>query len=711
MLKKIFIAIAILFVLIIIGATILVKLYVTPENIKGFIISTAESALNRKVDIGEVNISILKGIEATDFSIKESDGVTDFLKSKEFILKYQLAPLLSKQVLIDEITMRSPEIRVVRDNTGTFNFEDIGKAEKTAAAQSDPSEEKAGGLPISLLVNKISFEDLKFSVTDMKKEIPDMNGTIDLNTSIMSSGGDEIITEGTLNIKLDELKTDKTIKDISASLNYNVAINLEAGDISIIKADAALQDINMSLKGAVKSFKDSPILDLDISIPTVSVNKMHDIISPFVDTEGVKLSGEVSADIKLTGPVKEPGGLAAEGLLKLNSLGITKDQINAVVNGNIRFDKELLNIDMNGKSGRNMASLKGTVKDYSGTPDIKMNIYSKKLFLDELIPAGAEEGTPASKTTSAAIKEEAKPLDLKLTAVGKVKVDSALYKGLEMQNFDMKYAFKDNKLDIERMSASAGKGRLDVVSTIDMSKPGYTYSASSNLDSLHADEVVNAFFPKAEDTVFGILSFNMKMDGSGTLPKNIKKNLRADGSFNIKDGRITDNPLADKLSLFLGVDDLRTIEFNRSEGNVAVRNGTARLNSIFSSDDLEMDPKGDIGLDESLKLAFDIKLSPALTDKASRSSDIAQYIKDDKGWGQIPVLVAGTFSKPKYNVDVGRAGKRVIKKKAQELLEDIFNIDKKDSQTEVPVEGAPEEDTGQPDIQKPLENLLKGIFN
>jgi AsmA protein len=544
----------------------------------------------------------------------------------------------------------------------------------------------------------------------MKKEIPDMKGTLDLKTSIRSSDSDEIITEGTLNMKLDELKTDKTVKDISASFDYDVALDLDAGNLSISKADVTLQDIPMSLKGAIRNFKDSPDLDLSISVPTVNAGDMQGLISPFLDTEGMKIAGEIAADIKLSGRVKEPGELAAEGLLKLSSLSITKDQLNAVVDGNIRFDKKILKIDMNGKSGRNMASIKGTVKDYSGTPEINMDIYSKKLFMDELIPVDAKEGTSATENTpaSAGIKEEAKPLDLKLTANGKVNVDSAAYKGLEMTNFNMNYEFKKNKLEIEKMSAEAGKGRLDIVSTIDMSKPGYYYSVSSNLDSLHADEVVNALFPKAKNTVFGILSFNMNMNGSGTLPENIKRNLKADGNFNIKDGRITDNPLTDKFSLFLGVDDLKTIDFNRSEGSVTVRNGVAKLKSIFSSDDISMNPGGNIGLDETLDLAFDLSLSPELTDKASRNSNVAQYIKNDEGWGQIPVLVAGNFSKPTYKVDVAKAGKRVIKKRAIELIEDILDDGKSD---EVPAEGVPEEDTGQPDIQKPLEDLLKGIFN
>jgi AsmA protein len=391
---------------------------------------------------------------------------------------------------------------------------------------------------------------------------------------------------------------------------------------------------------------------------------------------------------------------------------MTKDGLNAVVDGNIRFDKELLKIDMKGRSGKNTASLKGTVKDYTGEPRIKMDIYSKKLFLDELIPAGTKKKASPSKQTkvsAAAAAEEAEPLDLKLAASGEVKVDSAVYKGLEMTNYNMKYQLKDNRLEIERMSAEAGKGRLDLVSTIDLSKPGYSYKLSSNIDSLHADEVVNALFPRAKDTVYGVLSLNMNLNGAGTLPASIKKNLVASGNFNIKNGKITNAPLADELALLLGVDDLKTIELKKAKGSIDIRNGVAVLSSIFSSDDLSMNPSGKIGLDETLDLAFDLKLSPELTDRVSRNSSIAQYIKDEEGWGQIPLKIAGTFSDPSYTVDVAKAGKRVIRKKAQELIEDILNIDKGKERTAP--QGETESEPSVPDLQKPIEDLLKGIFN
>jgi AsmA protein len=263
-----------------------------------------------------------------------------------------------------------------------------------------------------------------------------------------------------------------------------------------------------------------------------------------------------------------------------------------------------------------------------------------------------------------------------------------------MNNFYARYEFKKNRLKISEMTADAGKGNIALNGYIDLSKPGYIYNVSSKVDSIHADELVNSFFPKAKDTIFGMISLNMKMKGKGTLPETMKKNLKADGDFNIKDGKITNTGISEKLSAFLDVRELETITLKDARGTVNIRKGIARLDSLFLSDDLSTNPAGTIGLNERLNLAFDLKLSPQLTDKAMKNSSIARYMKNEEGWGMIPLIVSGTLSNPKFKVDVKKAGKRVISKEVDKQIDKL--LDKKED------EKSPEKEV--------IQDLLKGIF-
>ena len=85
---------------------------------------------------------------------------------------------------------------------------------------------------------------------------------------------------------------------------------------------------------------------------------------------------------------------------------------------------------------------------------------------------------------------------------------------------------------------------------------------------------------------------------------------------------------------------------------------------------------------------------------ALKNPGIASYIKDEEGWGKIPLKVSGTFAKPSYSVDVAKAGKRIIEKKAQELLKDLF---KKEG-------GAGEGEGEKLEEKKPLQDIFKELF-
>jgi uncharacterized protein involved in outer membrane biogenesis len=934
-----------------IALTVLIKIYVTPEKVKEYIIPVAEKALNRKVIIGEIDINIFKGIGLKDFTVKESDDKTDFIKCRDFVLKFQLMPLLAKKIVIDKLKIVSPSINIVRSREGKYNFEDIGKKDRPEEDSEDKEAGTTEGPPLSLLVRKISITDAKFSLTDLKRELPDFKSTTDIDISMKSAGGSDIFTQGTININLEEAvlrrPAEKHIRDVPSKISYTVTVNPESGDVFIKKADISIKQISASVKGAVRNiknspdadisvnlpkvksagllelaelftdlkdlnmsgsvsgdvrlkgnikkpdslsvsssialdqagikykdisssvdgdikftlksdnlhldravlkideipvsvqgdirkfktspvldialflskadtgriqvlvspfikvkdinvsgiisadakikgdinkldtlfvdsslaldtvsvkykdihsslagnmkftlksgdihigradlsidkipvsvkgdirkFKTSPRLDISLSLPKAGADKLQAIAAPFAQVKGLSLSGHLAADLNVKGLLKKPESMTAKGNITLYKLGIAFNEVKGLLDGKIKLDNKTMNVDLRGSSGKNNARLRGSIGSLFKNQNIRLNVYSKKLFIDELEPVikiGGKPSAAKSSTTAKSTVKEPEPINLNFSAGGEIKVDKAYYKGMVLDNFKMKYNFKNNKVNLTE-TGNAGKGRFSIKTLLDLSKPGYRYSMSGNVDSFHIEEFINAFFPKAKDTVYGLLTSKFKLNGSGTLPENMKKNLVADGDFKIIDGKISNSKIARELSLFVNISELETIEFNKAEGTVTVRKGIAKLNSIFTSDKIKMDPKGKIGLDETLDLAFDLKLSPRLTDKAV-TSKIGKYLKDEGGWSSLPVLVTGTFSDPKYGPDIAKVGQKVIEKEVNKLLDKLLNKgrDKQQSpdtqkqpaerQQQRPQEGerqAPE---------NPLQDLLEqlpGLFN
>ncbi|RJQ53126.1 MAG: AsmA family protein [Nitrospiraceae bacterium] len=701
--KRIITIIASVFALIIIGLIILIKTYVTPERVREFLVPYAEQTLNRKVSIGEVNISLFKGIAVTDFAIKETDGKADFVKCRDFVLRFQLLPLLTGKIIIDELKLLSPEVLIRRDDKGKFNFEGLGKKEKAETAPAGKETPEAKGLPVSLLINNITVKDAGFTLLDGLNKLPGIKGAFSINAKVKSADGSKLFSEGGLDLTFDEIILQKRrINNIRAALAYAVNIDLGSDHLRIDKADLKLQGMPASITGDIRRFRQGPELDLAISLTKLRASDLWKELSSFTDIKGLSLSGNISADVKLKGLSGKMDTLKAEGLVSLEKAGIKFKNINTVLDGKLKFSERSIDIDIKGTTGKNTVDIKGAVADYFKNPYIKLNLYSKQLLLDELVSVeAAKVSSIPGKAWAASVEVpgEAAPLNLKLAAEGEIKIGSAVYKGIKMNDFYAKYQFKDNKLEIPKITAVAGKGKLNINSAVDLSKPGYVYNLAGSLDSLHADEVINSLFPKAKDTVFGVLSANLRLNGRGTLPESIRKNLAGDGDFSVKDGKITNAKITENLALLLGIDELRTINLKQANGTVKIKDGVARLDSVFVSDDIAMNPSGYIGLDETLDLAFDLKLSPRLSNKTV-GSGIAKYIRDEEGWGIIPLKVSGTFAKPSYAVDVARAGKRAIKKELDRFIDKLL---KRDADKKAPEDNSPEK-------KKPVEELLKGIF-
>ncbi|WP_456434367.1 DUF748 domain-containing protein [Thermosulfuriphilus sp.] len=186
--KRLFQAVAILagvIVLILLGLSALVHFYLTPERLKDMIVPLAEKASGRKVELGEIEVGLLKGIRFKGLKIKEDDGKNDFLRIKEFVLSYQIFPLLKHQLIISEVKLLSPEIRIVKRQDGHFNFETLKLLEEEKKEHEAPEREsEAPEIPLALVVDRVVVKGAQFFFKDETGELPQAQGEADLNIGL-----------------------------------------------------------------------------------------------------------------------------------------------------------------------------------------------------------------------------------------------------------------------------------------------------------------------------------------------------------------------------------------------------------------------------------------------------------------------------------------------------------------------------------------------
>ena len=65
------------------------------------------------------------GITLHDLSVSEPEGGEPFVAADAVVLRYQLLPLLFRHVVVDEVRLDAPRIRIERLPEGRFNFSDL----------------------------------------------------------------------------------------------------------------------------------------------------------------------------------------------------------------------------------------------------------------------------------------------------------------------------------------------------------------------------------------------------------------------------------------------------------------------------------------------------------------------------------------------------------------------------------------------------------
>ncbi|MGA2002093.1 MAG: AsmA family protein [Terriglobales bacterium] len=128
--------------------------------------SNLSSALGRAVKVGNLSLSIFSGsVEANDLSIADDPKFsnTSFIQAKSLKVGVELMPLIfSKQLNVTHLVIEKPEITILRDRDGIWNFSSLGNHAQQPAATPEKKGSAAGNQNLS--VGKLEISDGTISV-------------------------------------------------------------------------------------------------------------------------------------------------------------------------------------------------------------------------------------------------------------------------------------------------------------------------------------------------------------------------------------------------------------------------------------------------------------------------------------------------------------------------------------------------------------------
>ncbi|MFO7761042.1 MAG: AsmA family protein [Thermodesulfobacteriota bacterium] len=343
---KILAAIIGVILLITAGLSVFVHYYLTDKRIKELVVPKMENALAREVRLGDIQISLWKGLTLKNFAIMEADGQDEFIKAESFNLSYDLLPLLKKKLKISQVVLSKPRIKVVRYASGKFNFETLKPLTSTVAEKKTGSIESSPGsadaaFPFALAVSEIRINRADLIVRDELKEIPAVTAAADCSVSL-AAGRDLASLEyrGRLDISAEVL-----CEAVETALEGGISFDRNKADFSF---DLQVEDQRseaggqkMCLYGTVKDYLVSP--DITCNLDSRSLNLdcfLADLGS--VDKKKDKVADRSNGGNRADKNIGQSIGAGLpEGIKAQGEVRVTKAEYSNLWINDLRLDYEL----------------------------------------------------------------------------------------------------------------------------------------------------------------------------------------------------------------------------------------------------------------------------------------------------------------------------------------------------------------------------------
>jgi AsmA protein len=391
-LKVIAVVVAVLLV-----AAIALPFLVNVNSFRPQIESRLTEALGRPVKVGNLSLSLLSGgVGADQLSIADDPKFNNapFIKAKSLKVGVEMLPLIfQKQLNVTEIVIDEPEIVLLRNQAGVWNFSSLGNS----ADKNKPAGKSGTG---NLSVGKLELKGGKISFGAIPaKRAPIVYDKVDVSMRNVSLGSAFPVTASVGLPGGGSLKLDGTLGPINSN-------------------DVSLSPLNAKLKINKLDLSQSAMVD-----PNAGISGLADFEGSVVsDGRVAKADGTLKAtNLKLT-PKGAPSGrpiqvqFAVEHSLQTES--------GRVVQGNVAMGKAL-------------AKLTGTYESRGETTSLRTKLVGQGMPVDDLeavLPAVGVVLPPGSRLKGGTLSldlDSVGPVD-KLVTTGTIKLSNSDLAGFNL---------------------------------------------------------------------------------------------------------------------------------------------------------------------------------------------------------------------------------------------------------------------------------------
>ena len=368
---------------------LLLPLFINVNSFRPKIESELSNALGRKVEVGDLSLSILRGrVSAANISIADDPAFSKspFLTAKSLKIGVELMPLIfSKRLNITGLTLDEPSIALLSGPNGKWNFSSL------AAASSEPAP-TSGGAPSGslsveelrvtdgkLLVGKVNSSAKPLTIDDVNIEVKNFSSTTQFPFTLSADlpGSGNLKVEGKagplapagvpLQASLKIQKLDLAALGADPSMGLGGIGNLDGkldsdGKTAKVNGTLSLNKLKLSPKGAPagRSIEVKFALDHDLSRQAGTISQGEVAAGKAVAhlTGSYQAAGDATVlNMKLNAPalpveeveallpalgVTLPAGSGLKGGTLSATLGITGPMDKLVVEGPVKLENSKL---------------------------------------------------------------------------------------------------------------------------------------------------------------------------------------------------------------------------------------------------------------------------------------------------------------------------------------------------------------------------------
>ncbi|MDH3797776.1 MAG: AsmA family protein [Desulfobacterales bacterium] len=626
-------------VVLVIAVLLIAPAFIDIRDYKPQLEKKVADATGRPFSVGDdLSLSLFPwaGISFSDLRLGNRPGFSEkeLVTVKSFEVRVKLLPLISKDIQVKRFILNEPNITLVKNKTGQVNWAQSddakGKSAAEKTAKASKSEQAEAGLPIK-----------------------------DLTV------GEFLIKNGSI-IWIDH--TANTRKEITA-------VNLKLRDVSLerpvtLSFSALLDNQPLSIDGTVgpvgKDFKQATIpLALDIKALKELILQLNGKVSNPGSKPGIDMAVEIKAfsprklmaalDQKFPVATSDPDALGRVAL-KANLKGDQKKLM--VSDGILNLDESTLKFSL-------------TASDFS-RPNLAFDFNLDRIDADRYLPPKSEQ-PPAAKKPTQKQATDYEPLR-KLILDGRIQIGQLVVNKAKIEDLHLQIKAKNGIFNLDPLKLDMYQGNVSGVGNFNVQTNTPKSSLSLNVENIQAGPLLRDVLEK--DILEGAANARIKLAMSGDDAAMIKKTLDGNGEVRFNDGAIIGIDLAGMVRNVKAAFGLEQKPAQRPRTDFAELNAPFSINqgnvntpqTSLKSPLIRVIAAGDANL---VKETLDFRVEPKVVGTIKGQGDT-----DQRSGLMVPVLVTGTFSKPRFAPDLAGMAKKQLEETILGSGQDGQKLDK-----------------------------------